>query len=136
MANVFRGISSNGRAPASPRNTKAFLLLMATFFLPFVFFLLVFIPHLSAHETRVVCKCVTVTLPFPGISRKVVGRLLSASGSRGGKRQRHHELKGADRRAKVVSSAFKQTITNTSFSLRGSIRVSEALAISSSIIRS
>ena len=88
--------------PDSPRKQKHFCCPWQHFVLPFLLFLLVLIPHLSDHRTPVVCHSVTATPLFLGISKKVLGRLPSVSGS----------------------SAFTHTITSTSFSRPHSIRVS------------
>ena len=78
----------------------------------FLFFSFLFFSFcwLSAHKTRVVTALQSLCAFLALASKKVLGRLLSVSGSLGGPRQLPGELK-------VVSSAFTQTITNTSFLL-------------------
>ena len=68
-----------------------FLLVTATFF-SFPFLLLFLINYLS-----------TVSISYIGGEIKILGRLLSATGSRGRPRKRPHDLRGADQRAKVAS---------------------------------
>ena len=114
---MFRGISSNGRAPLSMREVPGSITGFSKgnknvfaahgnilFFLSFLFFSFCW---LSAHKTQVVTALQSLCAFLALASKKVLGRLLSVSGSLGGPRQLPGELK-------VVSSAFTQTITNIS----------------------
>ena len=98
-----------GSIPGFSKGNKNLLLLMATFWSSFSFLFFSFC-WLSAHKTRVVTALQSLCAFLALASKKVLGRLLSVSGSLGGPRQLPGELK-------VVSSAFTQTIINTSFLL-------------------